>query len=105
MSPESAAVAGGRPPASGRRSVRSRLVWAFGISSFVLSVSFALLIMGTALVSEDLLVANVLELEMDEYLERRAVDLIDLKAAPDSSAEDVSASDPDRSVAARDDDA
>ena len=57
-----------------RRGLRRRVVVAFSIFALVLSTSFGVAVWMALHFSEDRLIQRMLELEMDDYLERRAQD-------------------------------
>lgn len=61
------------PPPT-RRGLRRRVVVAFGIFALVLSTSFGVAVWMALHFSEDRLIQRLLELEMVDYLERRALD-------------------------------
>lgn len=56
------------------RGLRRRVVVAFGIFALVLSTSFGVAVWMALHFSEDRLIQRLLELEMEDYLERRALD-------------------------------
>lgn len=57
-----------------RRGLRRRVVVAFGIFALVLSTSFGIAVWVALHFSEDRLIQRLLELEVEDYLERRALD-------------------------------
>lgn len=57
-----------------RKSIEGRLVQAFGIFAFVITLIFGLLVLGAVHLAEDRIVARVLEIQLADYVERRGLD-------------------------------
>ena len=62
------------PLKSSRRSLRGRVLWAFGLFAFALSSLYGLLSAAALYIVEDSMVGRTLELELEDYLARREVD-------------------------------